>query len=354
MLRHAAKSGRRVDWTFYCAVGRAGAQEEVARSLGARVIASPVGIGEKVPFVRALRAELARGRYDVVHAHHDLVSAVYFIAALGLPIRRRIVHIHNADEQVLTPHRWKQLLYKEPLRRVGLTLADRVVGISHHTLDTYLGGRPRKPGRDRVHYYGVDPGRFEKAVADRVGFRRALTLADDAILLLFGGRIVPEKNPVFAVDVLAELQRLEPRTVGVFAGAGALEEDVRQRAHALGMEKAVRLLGWRSDLHEVMCASDLFILPHVEKDIEGFGLAVVEAQLAALRLLLSLGVADDPLLPTASYRRLPLAAGARAWAEAALELLRQPAPTRAAALAALDASPMEMSRALDDLLALHA
>src|SRR5262249_27992760 len=159
------------------------------------------------------------------------------------------------------------------------------------------------------------------------------------------GRIVPEKNPLFAVDVLAELRRLEPRTVAVFAGAGSLEPAVREHARVHGVEKAVRLLGWRSDLAEVMNASDLFILPHLEQDIEGFGLAVVEAQLAALPLLLSLGVADDPLLPTASVRRLPLSAGPRAWADAALELLRQPPPSRAEALAALRGSPMEMSRA---------
>jgi glycosyltransferase involved in cell wall biosynthesis len=353
MLRHAKGLGREIDWTFYCELGRAGPQESVARDLGARVVCSPVPIGDKLRFVRALRGELAHGRYDVLHAHHDLVSALYLVASLGLPLRRRIIHIHNADEQVLTPSRWKQRLYREPLRRVGLTLADRVVGISAHTLDTYLGGRPRKPARDRVHYYGVDPARFAGAAADRAGFRRALELPEDAVVLLFGGRIVPEKNPLFAVDVLAELRRMEPRAVGVFAGAGALEEAVRQRARALGVEQHIRLLGWRSDLPEVMCAGDLFILPHLEKDIEGFGLAIVEAQLAGLRMLLSLGVADDPLLPAASFRRLPLAAGARVWAEAALDLLRQPAPSRAAALAALNESPMEMSRALDELLALH-
>jgi glycosyltransferase involved in cell wall biosynthesis len=116
----------------------------------------------------------------------------------------------------------------------------------------------------------------------------------------------------------------------------------------------VRLVGWRSDLAEVMCASDLFILPHVEAALEGFGLAVLEAQLAGLRLLLSEGVADDPLLPTAIFRRLPLSSGAAAWARAGLELLHGPAPSRPAAAEALHRSPMDMSRALDELLALHA
>ena len=87
--------------------------------------------------------------------------------------------------------------------------------------------------------------------------------------------------------------------------------------------------------------------------MEGFGIAVVEAELAGLRLLLSRGIADDPLLPTAKVRRLSLGAGAGAWARAAVELYQEPAPSRSNALAALKVSPMDMDRALGELVKLH-
>ena len=110
------------------------------------------------------------------------------------------------------------------------------------------------------------------------------------------------------------------------------------------MENSVRLLGWRNDLPEIMSCSDWFILPHPEHPVEGFGVAVVEAQLAGLRMLLSRGIPDDPLLPTASFRRLALSDGPKVWAKAAMELLRHPVPSRAAALAALRESPMNMDQ----------
>ena len=182
--------------------------------------------------------ELRRGEYDVLHCHHDIVSAVYLLAALGMRIRRRIVHVHNADEAVLTPSRLKQRIYREPMRQVCLSMADRIVGISNHTLDTFLAGRARRPGRDLVHYYGLDPTPFENVAADRVGFRRQLDLPEDARILLFAGRLVPEKNPVFAVDVLANLRRIEARAVAVFAGAGSEEMDVLARARELGVENS--------------------------------------------------------------------------------------------------------------------
>ena len=354
MLRHARSRGVDLDWTFYCAVGEPGLLDDEASALGARVVYSPAPIGRKADFTRALRAELRLGQYDVLHCHHDLVSAVYLLASAGLPIRRRIIHVHNADEAVPTPSRLKQRLFREPMRRVCLTMADRIVGISAHTLDTFLDGRTRQRMRDSVHYYGLDPTPHEHAVADRRALRRELGLPPDALILLFAGRLVPEKNPAFILEVLSELRCLEPRAVAIFAGTGSLAQALLPLSGELGLENSVRLLGWRADLPEIMCSCDWFVLPHPEEPMEGFGLAVVEAQLAGLRMLLSTGVESDPLLPTASFRRLALSIGPKAWAEAAVELLRSQVPSRAAAFTALKESPMNLDRALDGLIRLHA
>jgi glycosyltransferase involved in cell wall biosynthesis len=317
------------------------------------VIHSPVPLARKVEFVRGLRAELQRGSYDVLHCHHDLLSAIYLLAAAGLPIRRRIVHVHNADEALPTPNRLKQYLYREPMRRICLTMADQIVGISNHSLDTFLAGRKRRPG-DAVHYYGVDATPFANVTGDRARLRRQLGLPENVLILLFAGRLVPEKNPVFAVELLSELRRMNLQVVAVFAGAGSHEQLLLARARELGVGDSVRLVGWRRDLPEVMGCSDWFILPHPEQPMEGFGLAVIEAQLAGLRMLLSMGVPDDPILPIAVFRRLPLSAGPQAWADAAIRLLHDCAPSREKALDALKHSPMDMDRALNELLEFHA
>jgi glycosyltransferase involved in cell wall biosynthesis len=353
MLRHARARGLALDWTFYCALGRAGRLDHDARSLGARVVHSPVEIGDTAAFIRALRAELRRGSYDILHCHHDLVSSVYLVAAAGLRIRRRLVHAHNPDECVPTPSRVKQSLLRPVMRQTCLTMADRIVGNSNHTLDTFLAGRPRRPGRDVVHYYGVDHIPFARDVRSREQIRRDLDVPVNARLLLFAGRVVPEKNPVFAVDVLAEIRRRDAAAVGIFVGSGSLDHAIQRRARELGLDAAFRHLGWRRDVPELMAASDWFILPHPEVPMEGFGLAVVEAQLAGLRLLLSNGITDDPLLPTARSVRLSLAAGPAAWADAAMALLDGPVPSADAAIRSLQASPMDMDRALDYLVALH-
>jgi len=354
LMAHARDRGRTLDWTFYCAFGAEGSRDCEAKALGARVVRSPVPIGDKVAFAKALRDEIESGGYDVLHCHHDLISGVYLLAAAGLPVSKRLVHVHNLDESVLTPSALKQAVLRPTLRRVCLTMADQIVANSEHSLDKFLAGRRRDPRRHRVHYIAVDPARFAAADVDRAAFRRSLGIAEGAPILLFAGRLTPEKNPVYAVDVLAALRRRMPQAVGVFAGDGSLAADVEARAAELGQTGAVRMVGWRDDVAEIMSACDWFILPHPHHPAEGFGIAVVEAQLTGLRLLLSLGVLDSPILPSAAWRRLSLDDGAEAWADAAVQLWQAPAPSREAALAALKASPMDLDHALDDMLALHA
>lgn len=352
MLAHARQRGLALDWTFYCAVGQRGQRDALARELGANIVYTPVPLGQKLAFARALRAEVSRGGYNVLHSHHDLVSGLYLAACAGLKLKS-IVHVHNADESVLTPSRVKQALLKPALRRTCLTLADTIAANSQHSLDTFLVGRTPRVGRDLVHYLGIDPTPFIAAQGDRARFRRDLGLLETAPLMLFAGRMTPEKNPVFVIDVLAALRARTPEVVCLFAGTGSLEEAVRARASELGQEEAVRYLGWRDDIPQIMAACDWFILPHPEEPPEGFGIAVVEAQLAGLRLLLSLGIKDDPLLPTACERRLSLSDSPEVWAQAALDLWDTPAPSREAALEAFHASPMDMDFALGDMMRLY-
>ena len=87
--------------------------------------------------------------------------------------------------------------------------------------------------------------------------------------------------------------------------------------------------------------------------MEGFGIAVVEAQLAGLRLLLSKGIPDDPLLSGSCVRRLSLSEPATTWAQAACSQLSEDPPTRKQAAMALAGAPMDMDRALADLLHLY-
>jgi glycosyltransferase involved in cell wall biosynthesis len=353
MLSHARRTSKCVNWTFYCQLQHPGIHEFQAEELGATVIRSPVPLNSKFAFAQNLRKELIERKVDIMHAHHDILNGYYFAASAGMNIKR-FCHIHNADEHI--PSRMGELAkqgIRTSLRMICLQMADRIVGISNHTLDKFIDG-PRRKGRDCVHYYGVDRAKFAVNDKVRLTFREEIGVKPEARLLLFGGRIVPEKNPLFALQVFSEMRKVDPELIFVVAGAGGLETAMKLEADALDVASAVKYLGWRSDLAQIMRSSDIFILPRPEYPPEGFGLAVLEAQLAGLRILVSEGVLNDPILSSASVNRISLKLPAAEWARIGIGLLRQPLPPITTIIEEFDASPFQMDYALNDLLQLYA
>jgi glycosyltransferase involved in cell wall biosynthesis len=353
MHRHALVSGNLVHWYYHVQIAKPGALEEQFEVLSNCVVRSKYSFSETWSFFFEFYRMCRSSNFDVVHVHADIMSAPYLVAAWFACRAKLIVHIHNPDETIPSGREWKKWLLREPLRLINFALADKIVGISNHTLDTFLSGRKRRPGRDLIHYYGIDAAPFLGAKCDRSGFRRVLGLADDSLILLFCGRIVAEKNPLFAVEVFAEMKRSDTRVVCVFVGSGSLESKVLSRITELGLDSSFRYLAWRNDIPDIMCCCDWFILARPEFPQEGLGIAVVEAQLAGLHLIISRGISVDALLPTASALRLSLALTPTEWAASALAMVHHDPHPRQAALADLAASPFAMDTALEALLKLH-
>jgi hypothetical protein len=86
MMAHGHSRGQTPDWTFYCQLDSPAERDEDVMAMGGRIVRSPVPLTRTRSFMSALRAELKRGRYDVMHCHHDLVSAVYMVAQGGWDI----------------------------------------------------------------------------------------------------------------------------------------------------------------------------------------------------------------------------------------------------------------------------
>lgn len=358
MLKAGHTFGQELDWTFYSILPRAGRFDETARGLGAVVINSPVELGQKVRFMHHLRRTLRAGAYDVLHCHHDVMSAVYLVASAGISIPRRIVHVHNADLHVPTGNSRKSALLREPLRQLCLRLADRIVGISRYTLENFLRGRRRTVPRDVILYYGIDTAPYHALPADRQVIRQSLALPAESRILLFVGRMVSYKNPLFLVDVLAEIAHAEPDVFAVFAGAGPLEQAIRERANALGVGDRVRILGWRDDTLTLMQVSDVFVFPRTElvsadMGTEGLGLVVIEAQAVGLPSLLSHGIPEDAIVLPELCETLSLDAGSAAWGATIRRILARPRPDASSALSAIENSAFSLKAGFNNLATLH-
>jgi glycosyltransferase involved in cell wall biosynthesis len=145
--------------------------------------------------------------------------------------------------------------------------------------------------RIQVVYRGRDPERLGKpSLARRLRTRAALSIDTKAPVVLSVGRLDRQKGIDTTIDAFGRLTRLIPDAILLVVGRpGNASAEVQAKARGY---PAIRFLGHRTDVPDLMCAADVLSFP---SRWEGLGGTLVEAM--ALRLAI---VASDipPLVET--------------------------------------------------------
>lgn len=353
ILRHFVDLGEKVDWTFYSVLGLPGLMDDAVRAIGGRIIYSPVPLKKKLQFLKELRKTIDGGGYDILHSHHDIVSAAYLLAAVGLPLKKRIVHVHNTSICIPTSSLLKHLLLREPMRRACLLWADNIVGVSSAALEAFLNGNRANGVRDSVIHCGIDTTAFNHKLPNRIDFLKSLRLPEGSKIMLFSGRMIEYKNPLFVIDVLTHALTFDSTICAVFAGVGPLQDEVLKLVKQKSLESRVRVLGWCENMSSLMLSSDILICPGQEDPKEGLGLVVIEAQAAGLPVIMSLGIPEEAIVVPALVEILPLAAGASLWAKAALSIINRVLPSKENALASVACSSFSVDVSADNIRKLY-
>jgi glycosyltransferase involved in cell wall biosynthesis len=217
-----------------------------------------------------LRRLMAERGYDVVHAHSPLLAAVARVEARTIvrgPVT--VSTEHNEWPAFVLPTRLANAL-TAPLDERRWAVSQRVLGSMW----------PRLRGDVDVLVHGLPPSHFPAMDdARRAAVRASLGLSDDAVVSLTVANLRPEK----AYPVLFEAARVatgkDARLVFLCAGQGPLADELAALHDRLGLGDRVRLLGYRSDVPDLMAAADLFVLA---SDHEGYPIALMEAMASGL------------------------------------------------------------------------
>jgi glycosyltransferase involved in cell wall biosynthesis len=232
----------------------------------------------------------------------DLVFGPAFTLPFGLR-SPAVVTMHDLSFEILPEEfgpreRWRRRL----LARRAARLAKRVLTDSRYMADV-VATRYRLPSeRLGVVPLGVDSRKFSPQTED--GDQRVLeVLGVRPPYLLWVGTVLERRMPHETLGAFAELRRDWPNLQLVVAGADrmrsndALEIWVRE----LGLEPAVRLLGWveESSLAPLYRAAELGI--YVSRH-EGFGIPPLECLACGTPVVVSAGLGLDDVWPDYPYR----------------------------------------------------
>lgn len=273
-------------------------------------------------FTVAALAHLARLRPDVIHAYSLFSPATVAVLVDFVRPTPVVVKVLRGG-----PGGDLERLQRKPFSSLRLAWlrrhVDRFLTISRE-IDAELAAVAVDAAARLPLPNGVDLETFRPAGEDeRAALRAELGLADEP-LVLYCGRLVPEKGVDDLLEAWRGVRETHPEARLAIVGAGP--EEARLRALA---GPGVLFLGRRDAVAPLLRAADLFVLP---SHTEGLSNALLEAMASALPVVAT-RVGAAPELVDEAVGRLVAPRDVSGLRRAIGELLDQPKPSPLAARA---------------------
>lgn len=250
-----------------------------------------------------IRRIVKKGKYKIVFRHTDTATvAVDLLAAKLGGAKVRIGHSHSTSTPNIKMHETFM-----PLLNMVCT---HRFACSEKAGQWLYGGAPYEviTNAIRLEDFAFQPKKREKV-------RRKEGL-DGKLVIGHIGNLLPVKNHLFMLEIMAELVKKQPEAKMVFVGDGVMRQPIEEKVKELQLEENVILLGVRTDTAALLQAMDVFLFP---SKYEGLPIAMVEAQCSGLPNLVSDVITSDVDV-TPLVNKLSLSEPAVVWAEKILAL----------------------------------
>lgn len=250
---------------------------------------------------------IQRKRYDVVHSHLPMPDAMCgLVRRMSFSRFAHFITVHNTHE----PRSWVLSTLGSGAHVVYCSEAVRrrnpLAGLSSTVIPNGISQLIYAPGLD-----------------SKETIRRRLGLPPFGKLVIGIGRMCPQKDFATTLDTMALLTQREQ--IGpihcLLCGEGDAKQRLMQQARQRGLDGTVHFLGARTDIPELLRASDVFLST---SRYEGMPLTVLEALSAGIACVLS-DIEEHRELAAAMPGCLFAARNAEAMANAVVTALEGPA-----------------------------
>ena len=242
--------------------------------------------------------------FDAIHCNfQSLINTDMLKYAKKYGIKVRIAHAHNSGYGT-EPSRKQKLLIA--LNRITLgAYATNYFACSSLAAEWMF-------GRNAVIIKNaIDAEKYSYSEKIRNEIRKQWGL-EEQYVVIFVGRLDPQKNPIFMLEIFSEIKKIKTTARLLVVGDGILRSKMIEKIQELGLTDSVDMLGSRNDVDRLLQAADVFVLP---SKFEGLGIVLIEAQAAGLPTFTTADVVPEEAKITDLLTFIPLAEPAWNWAK---------------------------------------
>lgn len=275
------------------------------KQLGGKIHSVPKLSSNPVKSYFKMKSIMKKYNFDVVHVHHDYMSAFMLAAAKASGVRVRIAHAHTT-ELPLTAKKYPYIVSKKMIPKFAthFMAPSSVAGIN------MFGQKIVNSGNFFIIKNAINVMQFKYSHTNNNKIRKKYNLTNELVIGIIG-RLDPVKNHDFFLDI-AELDDSQSH-IYIIIGDGFLQERIAKRVHHINNAILVPAV---KNIDEYYSMIDILLMPSF---FEGIPLTLLEAQASGLKAIISDNVNNESVISKETLI-LPLNSGY--WKEIINSLIR--------------------------------
>lgn len=248
--------------------------------------------------------------YDIVHCHLLNNGAFFLHYAKKYGIKCRILHSHvtkSADTKL-------KKIRNDLLVPIAIKNATDYFACSNDA-----GKFIFKNKKYVVINNAIDGNRFLYDEKKRNELRKNMNL-ENAIVFGNVGRLCPQKNQLFLIDIFKFIKKKKENCKLITVGDGPWKEKMSEKIKKYELDNDVIMLESTEAIQDLYQVFDIFLFP---SNYEGLGIVLIEAQTSGLRCVASNMVPEEAKI-TDNYTILNINDRPEKWAKNILAILDKP------------------------------
>ena len=277
---------KHIDGTKFTAcliTGPGGILDEDAKALNGVEVTFIPELGRDISPLDDLKAlyklykELKRMKPDIVHTHSSKAGILGRAAAFfaGVPVVIHTFHGFGFHDFQSFPVRHAYML----IEKITAYITDRLIAVSMQNIYKGLKAGIGTKEKYLLIRSGIDTSKYKNHTVDKAAKLKELGIKPGSKIVTTIGPFKQQKNLPDFISAARTVLRTFPNTVFLIAGDGGLRPMLEKQITALNIASNVKLIGWRKDIVDILCISDIFVLTSLW---EGLPRSILEAMCCGL------------------------------------------------------------------------